>query len=501
MESSGKGPKQLHILIVGAGLGGIMLGVMLEHANISYQILERSSDIRPQGSAISIGPTVMRVMAQLGLIEELFRESKPIRRLRFFSKMDVELDPNQHDGEADMMFCEERYGHAIRVIPRPILYRILLSHIPPDKIHFNKRVTRTQEHDPDGNGNSDGFMSCFCEDGSEYRGSILVGADGTYSTIRQELFQRLQESGEVEIDEAAVLPPHQHCIAGITEPLDTQEFEALGEEYGEFQVLRGKDQTHSLWLMPLTNYRIAWTLFCHLPEDIVQEYKTMHEQSWHSSPHSAQEKPTKGQRPWHHLSKKIYGRAHATLDNARSVPIPYSNAGGVFGDLLDKTNPNQISKVTTDQGVYCRWYYHRTVLMGDACHKSLPYGGQGANQAILDAIFLASQLYAIDSSTKEATTAEATLPTRSDFSAAFELYYRERSSTANVATRGSNWFDHIIGGHGFGSRVLGYWFFRFLPRKLFFLVTDRFFRVRPLLPFLPSVSDTGCISPASFPLC
>jgi 2-polyprenyl-6-methoxyphenol hydroxylase-like FAD-dependent oxidoreductase len=109
MESSGKGPKQLHILIVGAGLGGIMLGVMLEHANISYQILERSSDIRPQGSAISIGPTVMRVMAQLGLMEELLRESKPIRRLRFFNKMDVDLDPNQHDGEADMMFCEERY--------------------------------------------------------------------------------------------------------------------------------------------------------------------------------------------------------------------------------------------------------------------------------------------------------------------------------------------------------------------------------------------------------
>ncbi|KAK3804525.1 MAG: hypothetical protein J3Q66DRAFT_362529 [Benniella sp.] len=369
MESSGKGPKQLHILIVGAGLGGIMLGVMLEHANISYQILER-------WSAISIGPTVMRVMAQLGLMEELLRESKPIRRLRFFNKMDVDLDPNQHDGEADMMFCEERYGHAIRVIPRSILYRILLSHIPPDKIHFNKRVIRTQEHDPDGNGNSNGFMSCFCEDG----GSILVGADGTYSTIRQELFQRLQASGEVEIDGQRIATS-SHCFAGITEPLDTEEFEALGENTASFN-----------WLMPLTNYRIAWTLFCcHLPEDIVQEYKTMHEHSWHSSLHSSQEKPTREQRPWHRLSKKIFDRAHATLDK-------------------------------TIQDRQCGY-------------------------------------------------------------------------------SGSNWFDHIIGGHGFGSRVLGYWFFRFLPRKLFFLVTDRFFRVRPLLPFLPSVSDTGCISPASYPLC
>lgn len=499
---SGKSPEHLHVLIVGAGLGGITLGAMLERAGISYQILERSASSRLQGSAISIGPTVMLAIAQLGLMDEFLRESKPISRLVFYNRMDEDINPEHHDGEADMMFCEERYGHAIRVIPRPVLHRILFSQIPSHKIHFSKRMVRIQECDPNGDGGSSGYVSCFCDDGSEYRGSVLVGADGTYSTVRQEMFRHLQESGDME-GITAVLPPHQQCIAGMTEPLDPQEFSSLADEYGEFQVLRGKDQTHSLWLMPLTNFRIAWTLFCHLPDDFVQDYKAMHEHSWQTNDHCIQETSASEKRPWHYLSRRIHERTQATLDSVRSVPNPLSNSQGVFGDLLDKTNLDQISKVTTDQGVYRRWYHHRIVLIGDACHKSLPYGGQGANQAILDATFLASQLFHLHSSSTKRTSTIGTgiaLPTRSEFMTIFDLYYRQRSGTACYATRGSSWFDHIIGGHGFGSRLLGYGFFRFLPYKLFFLLTDPFFRVRPLLPFLPSVSDRGCIGAASFTL-
>lgn len=43
-----------------------MLGLMLEQASIDYLILERSSEIRPLGSAISLNGTVLRVFEQLG---------------------------------------------------------------------------------------------------------------------------------------------------------------------------------------------------------------------------------------------------------------------------------------------------------------------------------------------------------------------------------------------------------------------------------------------------
>ena len=56
----------MHVLIVGGGIGGLMLGLMLERANIGYEILERSPEHRPLGSAISLGGTVWRLFEQLG---------------------------------------------------------------------------------------------------------------------------------------------------------------------------------------------------------------------------------------------------------------------------------------------------------------------------------------------------------------------------------------------------------------------------------------------------
>lgn len=37
------------VLIAGAGLGGLFLGILLERAEIPYEIFERSAEIRPLG--------------------------------------------------------------------------------------------------------------------------------------------------------------------------------------------------------------------------------------------------------------------------------------------------------------------------------------------------------------------------------------------------------------------------------------------------------------------
>lgn len=45
-QSSPNGP---NVMIVGAGLAGLLLGILLERANIPYAIYERASTVKPLG--------------------------------------------------------------------------------------------------------------------------------------------------------------------------------------------------------------------------------------------------------------------------------------------------------------------------------------------------------------------------------------------------------------------------------------------------------------------
>ncbi|KAF9355350.1 hypothetical protein BGX26_006666 [Mortierella sp. AD094] len=65
------------VLIIGAGIGGLMLGAVLESANISYHILERATELRCLGSGIAISGNILPVFEQLGIYDELKNISRP----------------------------------------------------------------------------------------------------------------------------------------------------------------------------------------------------------------------------------------------------------------------------------------------------------------------------------------------------------------------------------------------------------------------------------------
>ncbi|KAF9972231.1 hypothetical protein BGZ73_004691, partial [Actinomortierella ambigua] len=271
-------PKDLHVLIAGGGIGGITLGLMLERANISYLILERSEKVRPVGSAISLGPNVLRLFDQLGIGKEVLDASKKVSRMAYYDSA-KNLHNAEPDSYAEMMFVEERYGHCTQVIPRSVLYNILSSKVPASKTVMGKRVVEVTQNETMP-GSKVGSVTCRCADGSEYTGSLLVGADGTYSTIRRLLYQDLDRQGLLDPRDRRPLPPFQHCMVGVTDPLDPEEFKVLQDEYIEFQVIRGgnnswdgsTDSQHSFWLMPLANHQIAWNLFYRYDNDTVQQY-------------------------------------------------------------------------------------------------------------------------------------------------------------------------------------------------------------------------------------
>ncbi|KAG0272378.1 hypothetical protein BGZ95_011878, partial [Linnemannia exigua] len=112
------------VLIVGAGLGGLMLGALLEKSKVPFFIFERTSVVTP-----------------LGIYEEFLNISKPIQELSYFKE-------NMKVCKAsDQRPVEKLAGYGYRIVSRPMLYALLLSLVPEENILYGRRVLNITEDD------------------------------------------------------------------------------------------------------------------------------------------------------------------------------------------------------------------------------------------------------------------------------------------------------------------------------------------------------------------
>ncbi|KAF8994429.1 hypothetical protein BGZ52_012128, partial [Haplosporangium bisporale] len=60
------------VLIVGAGIGGLLLGNLLQKANVPFLIVEKAREVKPLA-----GSGVSQLFQQLGILQELMAIGKP----------------------------------------------------------------------------------------------------------------------------------------------------------------------------------------------------------------------------------------------------------------------------------------------------------------------------------------------------------------------------------------------------------------------------------------
>ncbi|KAI0432045.1 putative monooxygenase [Xylaria sp. FL1042] len=169
-------PTYPHVLIAGAGLSGLALAQVLRKAGVSFEIFERdeTADARAQGWAIALhGPLLADLKASMpediGPIDQTNHliplDHLPAQFVFYdITKPDMRVGVNDDDS-----------GQIVRA-NRQRLRDWLRQRIP---VQYNKRVVRVDD--------SGERVVLHFADGSSARGDILVGAEGTRSTVRKHI--------------------------------------------------------------------------------------------------------------------------------------------------------------------------------------------------------------------------------------------------------------------------------------------------------------------------
>ncbi|KAF9432026.1 hypothetical protein BGZ76_011398 [Entomortierella beljakovae] len=426
---------KIKVLIAGAGICGLMTAIQLEKAGIEYQIFEKTKTCAPLGSGMSLTSATIYIMDQLGLLEEFKRVSLPLEKIDYY---DENLTPIGVMGAYNQT---ERYGYSGLFVNRPELHNFLLSKVPSEKIHWGKCILELEQNEHE--------VMIRVADGTTYHGDVLIGAGkyGAYSAVRQSLYKSMVNKG-INIPKSDTSPLHfdSNCVVGVTEIQSEEDYPFLKEKNGDFHVIVGKEHSIQVYVFAFADNRLGWMICGRMEKPEDHEEVDFRFSDW--SPMAADE----------------------LCDQVRHFKIPY---GGTVGDLFDKTPKERVSKVMLEDKYFHTWWHMRTVLMGDACHKHLPFGGQGANQAILDSVHLVNQLYGIPSNSTE------------DLAKSFKAYYNSRSSNARKVFGSTGMIASVLNNRGFGSDLVRTLVLSKIPEWINNIAIDGMNADRPMLCFLP----------------
>jgi 2-polyprenyl-6-methoxyphenol hydroxylase-like FAD-dependent oxidoreductase len=329
------------VIIVGAGIGGLTLGLALQAAGIPCRIFESAAEIRAVGVGINILPHATKELAALGLEAALARVAIETKESAFFNRFG-QLIYQEPAGRA------AGYDHPQFSIHRGDLQMALLE-------AFVARAGRDRlltNHHCIGLEQDDAGVNVHFSDGpgginrSTVRGHVAIACDGINSAIRKQFFP----------GEGAPRYSGINMWRGVTrwKPM-----------------LSGASMVRAGWLshgkMVIYPIRAAGADGLQLI-NWVAEIET----------------PIYRKRDWNRqgaIDDFIGAFADWHFD---WLDVP----------ALIRAADSVLEFPMVDQDPLPRWSFDRVTLLGDAAHPMVPRGANGAGQAILDARVLTTALLA-----------------------------------------------------------------------------------------------------------
>ena len=160
----------MKVAVVGAGIGGLTLGLALRARGVEVDLYERADELREVGAAVALSANGTRELYRLGVGEALDRVSTMPTELIYRDGRSGERIA-AHPGGAEY---RRRFGAPYWGIHRVDLQQGLARAFGAEHLHLSRTVA----------GIGDDGRSIAFADGSIVSADVVVGADGVHSVVR-----------------------------------------------------------------------------------------------------------------------------------------------------------------------------------------------------------------------------------------------------------------------------------------------------------------------------
>ncbi len=299
--------------IIGAGIGGLTTAIALDQKGIKTRIFEQAEQIRPVGAGIILANNAMQVYDKLGLRKIIEENGNPI------SSINITKSNLKPLSKIDLTYFEQKHNTKNIAIHRGKLQQILIDRLKSTKIELNHKLTSIEKNEND--------YSLKFKNGKQTQSSVILGADGLNSIVRQNIFPN-----------NSIRNANQICWRGIT----------------EYKLpLKFKDELNEAW------GKADRFGFVQIAENKVY---------------------------WYALKSFYKNKNEFSVNNLEHYFKGYDS---VIKDIIKSTKKEHINTAEiSDLKPTNIWSKENVCLIGDSAHATTPNMGQGACQAIEDAYVL-----------------------------------------------------------------------------------------------------------------
>ena len=315
----------MKILIVGAGIGGLVSALCLNKKGYEVEMYEQSEVLSELGAGVQLSPNATRVLDYLELTDNLKPHIFEPRSFQFLNYKTEKIISKRELG----LKIQDDFGFPNFDVHRADLQKVLLNKVEEKgiKIYSNMKVIDV------GNEENKAYIKINEE---KIKADIVIGADGIHSVVREKLFEKKESSFTGNVAWRMLIP-----VDSLPRDLilpDTTVWLGPKKHFVSYHVSGGKN-LNCVCLVE----QDGWT-----------------NESW-------------SERGNIEDLREVYNGWNQTIETLLKI----ANPNTLYRWALHDRPPMK------------QWSKGRIILLGDAAHPMLPFLAQGAAMAIEDGAVLA----------------------------------------------------------------------------------------------------------------